>query len=451
MNRLNEFVRPTPFDVPGVNGNIDPNDFTVTLLGNGGYATEHIPTGRQVPHVLARPGETAESLQAAFSGGPTAGAGTIGTLSSGLAAAVPALAAANLGVGLLNLGVSTWTAYKVYKMNDTLDDVADTVNRVEGKIDSLSEFVAQSVKHLDGLIRENAAMLGVLSEGQAQLGEKIDVLRYETARGFASMRQQIQSVEAKREAKALEQQMRALFGLYETCSDYMKQQSHPPDADLRRIVDKAVDLISWVETRLDESALGTSHRLPYHIARVFAVRLEVDARTFLYENDAGLERKRQKTLRLLRQEVRAISQDATLYDLAVKYAPVFEQYVYLARSLNLPATTILLDDGSTTLFYPEQMTTWDDELGEVRTLLETSKGQSLPDQIELKTLQERNAWRKLAALPHGYETDHVAATEFKRIVGLPEDTSISAAEARTLLQTVPKGTSKAKATIQQAI
>lgn len=198
-------------------------DYAVEVLSNGGLGTRHLKTGKVVPHVLSK-----LSPEAVRNGLPVPGGGLTQVATGAAQAAQMGLAVANLGVGLLNLGVSAWTAWKVHQMGKTLDLVADGVNRIDGKLDNLTDLVGGSVRHLDSLIRQNALMLGLVIEHQAHLEVGIHVLRAEVQQGFRSVHDALNDKEAREAARELEQQMRTLFRYYEVCSTEIQSGHTPP-------------------------------------------------------------------------------------------------------------------------------------------------------------------------------------------------------------------------------
>jgi hypothetical protein len=113
----------------------DPAGYAIETLSNGGLGTRHLLTGKILPHVLAKdPAKIlTEGLCVPNSPSPLmqigeAGAGALQT----------GLQVANLGVGLLNLGVSAWTAWKVHKIGKKVDDLSKTVDVMDKKLDSLA-------------------------------------------------------------------------------------------------------------------------------------------------------------------------------------------------------------------------------------------------------------------------------------------------------------------------
>jgi len=361
------------------------------------------------------------------------------------------LSAASLGVGLLNLGVSAWTAWKVHKMDARLQAIGARVDSIDGKLDSVAGLLEGSVVHLDGLISRNALMLGVLIEHQHQLGHGIELLRRDLADGFRSVHAAITDAEAQRKANELEQQMRVLYRYYSLCTEELQQGRVPPTSDLRRIIDIASELIAWLETRLAALPIGAPQRLPLFVAHAFALRLEIDARDLLGEAAASRNADWARLRGIVRSEVHAVTEAAPLFALASTHRELIEQYVFLHRALRGGATTLELEAGQTLLMLPRPMLVWDDGLQPVRELVEVGARDSVPESLELRTLGEHKAWRQLSGLPRGSADDAVRSTALLAALGLPPSVRLSEPGLRNLLREGPGRLESALDTIKSEV
>ncbi len=416
-------------------------EYAVEVLKNGGLGTRHLPSGNVVPHVLSK--VSAEGLKQGFGSGPA---------SAALQAAQSGLAVANLGVGLLNLGVSTWTAWKVHKMDKKLDVIVDSVDQMDGKLDDLGRLLGGAVLHLDHLIRGNSLLLGVIIENQGHLGHGVALLREEVARGFRSVHDALSSTEAKREAQELEQQMRSLFRYYELCTREMQAGRQPPAADLRRITDIASNLAAWLDTRIAAIAVGRTERLPLLVARSFALRLEVDARGQLDEAPGGRVDEVGLLRAVIRGELHALTEGASVFALAAERRDLVEQYVYLNRALASNATMIEFADGSMVPYYPLHALAWDDGLEPVRRAVAHRDGGPAPARLELNTLEEHQSLQRLLGLPRGATEDEVEYDVLARALGLPTeegDGVVSEIGLRELLRLGPSAAADAKTRIRR--
>ena len=426
-------------------------EYAVEVLKNGGFGTRHLPSGSVVPHVLSK--VPAEALKQGIPVGTPANLTEFasGGASAALQAAQPWLAAANLGVGLLNLGVSAWTAWKVHKMDKKLDGIADGVERVDVKVDRVGNLLGESMLHLDRLIQGNSLLLGVIIENQGQLGESVALLREDVTRGFRSVHVALTSAEARRKAQELERQMRSLFRYYKLCTGELQDGRQPPTADLRRIIDEATNLIALLDTRLDAIPVGRPERLPLLVARGFALRMEVEARDQLDEAPVGRAAEFDLVRGVIRNELRALTEGAPLFAVAVERRVLVEQYVYLNRALKSRATMVEFSDGSVVPFYPQSALTWDDGLEPVRHAASLRDGDPAAARIELKTLEEHHSLRRLTRLPPGGTEDYVDRDFLVKVLGLPSADNVSEHSLRELLLVGPSVAEDARARIKAEV
>lgn len=399
-----------------------PREYAIEVLSNGGLGTRHLTTGRVVPHALA-----AGDPELVNQTGPIVGARGALTQYAGTATQTlqVGLSIANLGVGLLNLGVNTWSAWKIHKLDRKVDALTTSVARVEGKVDTVTDLVASGLAHLDALIRTNSLLLGLLIEHQGRLSDGIAQLRQELAQGFRSLHDALSSAEARREALELERQMRTLFRYYEVCTYEMRAGRRPPTADLRSIIDTATRLIAWLDTRLAPLPVGSPERLPLLIARATALKLEVDARDLLEEAPGSRDTEFRHLRDGIREELNGIIEGTPVFVLAQDRRALVEQYVYLDRALRGCATMVEFGDGRVLPFYPENLLTWDDGLQRVRDVAARPSRASAPPRLGLETLEDHNAWQRLAGLPRGGSDDEINRADLGRALGLPDDNALS--------------------------
>lgn len=409
-------------------------DYAIETLRNGGLGTRHIPTGKLVPHVLGK-----SSVDAIRDGIPLPNANSslmqIG--STGVGALQSGLQVANLGVSLLNLGVAAWTAWKVHKMGKKIDVLDERTTVMNGKLDSIGAFLESSTAHLDRLIRGNAQMLGFLIEHQHHLAEGIELLRQELAQGVTAILERLTNEAAKREAQEFEEGMRKLFGYYERCSGVLREGGEPSRSDLRQIVDLANERIAWIDTRLAAIAPGRSDRLPLFVARALSLRLEIDARELLDESASIQNSEFAKLRASLRHELHGLTDSAPLMALAVDRSAIIGEYVFLHRSLRGNSTMVEFNDGRTLAMYPRDYLVWDDGLEDIRCLLSEDPRKVVPQRIELKTLDEHKAWRRLKGLPKGADDDEIKTSDLNNLLGMSAQFSSSESVLRKLLCKAP--------------
>ncbi|CAN0622759.1 conserved protein of unknown function [Burkholderia multivorans] len=427
MQAFSDYVGPLLF-----NGG-DAADYCVEVLKNGGLGTRHIPTGKVVPHVLSKVPESVlnQNLPNQVPQMP-------------MSAGHPYLQIAQLGVSVLNLAVSAWTAWKVHKIDKKVDSILLGVGVVDKKIDGLGEMLGASVEHLDGLIRNNALMLGLVIENQGNIGRGIAVLQQQVAEGFQSVHLALQSAEARAEARELEQQMRLLYKHYQTCAEAMALGDAPPQHDLRRIVDVAAQVIAWLETRIQELNTGSPKRLPLFTAYAIALRLEIESRTLLEDSPGYAQRVFTKLSTEIRRELDVLTHDAQVYALAEERPALISQYVFLNRALKSSATMIEFDDGRMLPYYPSATLEWDDGFDRVREILSHEAGTPTPARIELQTLEDHAAWEKLSNWPSGSTEVEIQTSDLASLLGLPDDRHVAESQMLELLRVGPRAANDAR-------
>jgi hypothetical protein len=399
---------------------------------NGSLVTRHRLTNRVVPHVLAK---VAGALQEQRL--------PIASLASAAQAASQGVGLLNLGVGLLNLGVGVYTAYKVHRLDQKLD-------QVDRKVDGLAELLALSTGQLEGLIQGNALLLGLLAEQQAELHKEVSQLRLEMKAGFRSVHGALQSAEARREAQELAQRMRALLHYYQICAARLRVGQAPSREDLRAIIDRAIDLSAWLDTRLAALPLGCPERLPLFIAVAFALHLQGEARELLGDMHPDSKDGPEALRGRVRQELHEITERASLYELAQGRRELIAQYVFLDRALRGSTTLVLQGDGTATPCFPRAQLCWDDGLAAVREAL-AQQDAPAPPRLVLRTLAEHSTWERLAELPRGGAAASVASAEVARRLGLPESAAVSEASLRRLLNLGPDASQRARERIRKEV
>lgn len=388
-------------------------DYEVFTNPNGGLHTRHLNTNRAIPHVVANTDDAPLSEELLNTGSQ---------LSSSMP--IPGLQVANLAIGVLNLGVSAYTAYRVHKMDK--------------KIDGISALLSNSVTHLDALIRENALVLGNILENQADLANDIHALRVELREGVTSLHDALHNLEARSEAATLEEQMRLVFQYYETCFVEMKRGGHPSNADLRALIDKANHLIAMLDRRINALAVGDPAKLPFINARAFAVHLELEARTMLNEGVLSRETKIQQMRDVIQTEVLALIERTPLALLATQQHALVEQYLLLDRAIRGSVTLVEFPNGTIQPMLPPGYATWDDNLEPVRKLLQEESLVPTPSTLPLRSLAEHSAWREVKELPRGEVVAEISTEELKTRLGVSEKSQISSNNLRELMLNASK-------------
>lgn len=112
---------------------------------------------------------------------------------------------------------------------------------------------------------------------------------------------------------------------------------------------------------------------------------------------------------------------------------VIEYYIFLIRSLNTSATMVELSNGHFVPFFPQQDLIWDDGLNQVRELINFQSDNDLPQWLELRGLDEHEAWQILSGLPIEATGNKVEWTDVLSLLGLSANMALSEDAMRKLL------------------
>lgn len=129
-------------------------DYGLKVLKNGGLASVHLPSGRQVPHVLAAP---AHRMAGAPSG--------VGSLLSKVALPLQAVSAVT---GVLNLGVGIYNGYQLHQLRKETSEIKSALAAAS---DERRALHAETIQAL-GLVYEQGTQL--LREQQVVLASTLE-------------------------------------------------------------------------------------------------------------------------------------------------------------------------------------------------------------------------------------------------------------------------------------
>lgn len=114
-----------------------------TFIGSAGtYNTRHIPSGKSVPCVQPTYNSMANSVQ-----------------SSG----VDMLSIANLAVGVLNLGVGVYNAFKLHKIENKLDRNHNRLGSIEDKLDRNHQQIQSYFGSIEKALKGQQRTLEILA------------------------------------------------------------------------------------------------------------------------------------------------------------------------------------------------------------------------------------------------------------------------------------------------
>lgn len=395
------------------------SDYRVEMGSGNGLISRHIKSGAAIPHV------TSKVSQAVFNSTMTSGikmllangkqtTATLSTISAvtaktaTMAKAGVVVSSVGAGAALLALGVGVWAAWNIHQTRKTVDRIEGKVDALGASVDALhgsvgalhektdrlGEMVALQHEQLTHLINYNGALLGVILENQGNLAAGLEQLSEQIDRGFRSVLESLENVEARRQAQELDTQMRTIHHYYSTCTEAIRGGKMPANEDLRAIVDNAVVLQAWLDTRLSEIKPGQADRLPYITAKAFALRQEIDARSLLEHTPEARDRDTSELREIIATEIRTLT-TGNILDVATQHSVLVENYVYLRRALGRsPSTMVEFEDGQVLPFFATSMLHWDDRLNSLRELAPAIKAADA-DEYELNTLAETRAWAAL--------------------------------------------------------
>lgn len=361
-----------------------------------------------------------------------------------------ALAAISQVAGILNLGVSAWAVWKIHRLGSKLDSAEQKIDNLGVKLDGIDALITASTIHLEKLINSNTAMLAHILNGQQFLAESLLQLREEFGHSLDAVLSRVASLEARRNALNLQQQMRSLFRFYEVCAGQLRARQVPPRADLRRIVDVGTELRAWLDTRLAAFEPGSPQRLPYFKMFALTMFMEIEARNLLDEASERAE----EDIRALRvrvaHELANLTEDATLYSLAVERQAIIEQYVFLTRELRAPPEIKIESQVDRIVFvYPPDSSRWDDGLSAVRqTILAVAEGVTTGP-IHLERLSDHEAWQSLTGLPRGGTPERVDRNELCCRLGLPKEMTLGSETLLKLLRLAPSALRNARTRVRR--
>lgn len=417
--------------LPYVPSGGDPLDYMVITDKSGGLGTLRNSTGTYLPYVV----EGSPSLSdAVLSTLPNMGQLSGQTAQTAISAAMPWLTAINLGVSVVNLGVGTWTAVKVYRMDKKLDGISGSLSVVDQKVDHVASFLDQSVSQIKGMIVQQSQLLGILQDQNCNLSQGIAFLGRDLIQGFDSVQAHITSEAARREAEELEREFREVARYYELCSAELRLGRRPPPADLRMIIELSTRIIAWLDMRLAAIPLGSDRRYPLLMMRAVALRLEIDARDELDNAPSGRYAELKDMARTVRTEIRHIAESASIYEQVTGQGGLLAQYVLLNRALSSPVTIIEMLDGRLVPYAPQLTVPWDDGLACMRGVFEGDEDNARPVEMTLTTLKEHAGWERLCGLPRGSSRPVISHENYAEVLGLPPKFTLSERKFRELLE-----------------
>lgn len=270
--------------------------------------------------------------------------------------------------------------------------------------------------------------LKALSQRQVQLLEALSTdlhdTRQELRQGFAALHTALDQQQARVYADTFRAHMRRVLWSYGDLLEEQATAQRPVDpTQLTRVAHATDDLIGWtIDARARHNTPGDPVRLPFLVAEALALRIAADIQ--LVQRGSVRQRTRsglQHLHAIVDQELLALVQDATLYQLAIERPAHIQQLVHLRRALrSANHTQHLLDH---TLHSPPNP--WSDGLDALRNLFQPPDGPPRPIQathLPLRTIDDFRwylEWQGLPAHTDIRDIGHIDLSVVCRQLGAP--------------------------------
>lgn len=328
----------------------NPANYAVELGPKGTYFTRHLPTNRVAANVVP--------------GGFNPG----GTM----------LVAANLVVGLVNVGIGAYNIYQIHK--------------VAGKIEENHQIVVSHLESIENTLQIQQRSLEVLAFHQWQLSEQMQILRQEMQTGFSQVIKTIEDAHIKQKRAAFSERVFILERTYKRFIDLVLAGSQvAAEQEAREVINNSLSLEAWLNVELKQIDPGQAERLPLRVAEAYAVRAKADAYAVMGEAYRNIAKKElDEFTSAIQNEVYNLCNDQTLYYVGVEVPEVIAQYVYLYRGIER-GKQLLSHNSADILIRPEDLE-WDDNLSPLRAIFrdkdEQSQSSNLATTIPIKTMAD---------------------------------------------------------------
>lgn len=367
-------------------------EYVVRVGTNGTLNTLHLPSGQSI-----------QSVVPALQQGASQALGAASNL-------VPILAAANLGVGLLNLGVSAYTAYKVHKLSNAVDGVKADTQQLRLDVTQLRMFVTESFGEVKSILNTQSLALGILQTQHAAMNEKLDVLRALVERGFHDTHRHILDAQAQREQHEMDERLGTVLHHYSALSDIVAEGHEPDHGSTRTVIDEGVRALAWVDARLRQLPLAESTRLPFLIAKRGVLQMMRNARQFETGGSVVSTREEADLAREISAQARVLCENRLLYELATEYQVLLAQHVFLRRSLRCLPDLSTSQSGQAIPLFSLDDALWNDRLSPLRQLSAGGPSASEATVIPIGSLEDREWLCDWQGVPVS-DYEHVARDE----------------------------------------
>ncbi len=292
---------------------------------------------------------------------------------------------ANLAVGLLNTGLGVANlalgAYNAYK-----------ITKVHGEIKQNHQIVMSHLSSIENTLQVQQRSLEILAFHQWQLSEQMQLLRQEMQAGFNTVLKTIEDTNIKQKRATFSERTFILERTYRRFVDLLLNGNEiAAEKEARELINCATSLEAWLNVELKQIDPGQAERLPLRVAEAYAVRAKADAYTVMGEGYQSIaERELTDFETAIQEEVYHLCNNKTLYYVGAEVPEVIAQYVYLYRGIHRGKQ--LLGQPSTEILIQAEDLEWDDSLNPLREILrnkpEQSDDSSSITTIPLKTMAD---------------------------------------------------------------
>lgn len=415
---------------------------SVTLV----YAIDNSPVVEKIIEIMRKASELAEAAYQQI--GQIAGIAWQG-LQNGVESIVGVAnsPAVNIAAAMAfpPLGVALYFNRRLNRIEDTLGRLEDRHLRIENRLEGLDTAMRAGLASIDRLVRENNVLLHCVIDGQERQMAMLAEIRDEVRSSFANMHRAVHL--AKLEGvelitiRQLQENLNELLANYRDCTVLLGRGEIPLKRDLERIEELASSLIGKFQTRFNDQRPSSPARLPLLTGMAFALSVWRDARSALGDSLEMCFQRAQVFADMALGELRALTGNATLWQLAQDNSWLTGQYVVLRRTLvAMPSTQktyeINLKDERVPATLAFTLVGWDDGLQDARDLIEKAKAEQPLSVLPVKTFDDRQGWQKLMGLPRGTNVNEISMEQLRLRLGIPAEVTLGAS-ALELMREAP--------------
>lgn len=362
--------------------------------------------------------------------------------------------AVNLAAFVVNppLGVGLLVCRGISELHDRAQAHQVGLSRIEDKLESLHGSIQSGLTTLEALSRENNALLHCVLAGQERQFALLREIRDEIREGFEQSRAEIRAASYETAQmvalRALQETLAELTARYRNCAAILKDGVLPSAQDLEAIEALANKLIAQYETSYRTQASGAPARLPLLTGMAFAVSMWRDARSLMGGELAICFAQARTLAEMARIELKALSANATFWEMAQQNDWLISQYVILHRSLvGMPgaqsALAVAANDEDLAPLPLSNLVGWNDGFDAARDLLDAIGTETDADVLRLRTTEQRDAWRTLSGLPRSVMINEVPLAEVRKVLGVPDEVVLGD-KAGDLLAAAPEMLNQAR-------